>query len=167
MARERAENRQILAAAAIVLLQILACIFFILDAISDQSEAGAGAASLLELGVAVALLTGILVSAAYIMRLRREVRLRATAVAIAKGALSDILVDRFAQWGLSNAEADVALFALKGCSIAEIAELRTAAPGTVRAQLSQIYAKAGVSSQPMLMSLFLDELMTMDAPATR
>ena len=70
------------------------------------------------------------------------------------------LVDRFADWGLSSAEADVALFALKGCSIAQIAALRDAAQGTVRAQLSQVYAKAGVSSQPMLMSLFLDDLMS-------
>jgi hypothetical protein len=29
----------------------------------------------------------------------------------------------------------------------------------VRSQLSQIYAKAGVTGQPMLMSLFLDDLL--------
>jgi len=52
------------------------------------------------------------------------------------------------------------MFALKGCTVAEIADMRAAAQGTVRAQLSQVYAKAGVSSQPMLMSLFLEDLMT-------
>jgi DNA-binding CsgD family transcriptional regulator len=51
------------------------------------------------------------------------------------------------------------LFALKGCDAAEIAKMRNAAQGTVRAQLSSIYAKAGVSSQAALVSLFFDELL--------
>ena len=66
---------------------------------------------------------------------------------------------RFGEWGLTAAEGDVALFALKGCDAAEIARLRGAAQGTVRAQLSQVYAKAGVSSQAGLVSLFLDDLL--------
>ena len=53
----------------------------------------------------------------------------------------------------------MALFALKGCDVAEIAELRGAATGTVRSQLSQIYAKAGVTSQAMLVSLFIEDLL--------
>ena len=56
----------------------------------------------------------------------------------------------------------MALFALKGCDVAEIARLRGAAAGTIRSQLSQIYAKAGVSSQAMLVSVFIDDLL--DAP---
>ena len=52
-----------------------------------------------------------------------------------------------------------ALFALKGCDVAEIAQLRGAAQGTVRAQLSQVYAKAGVTSQAGLVSLFLEDLL--------
>lgn len=60
---------------------------------------------------------------------------------------------------LTAAECDVALFALKGCDAAEIARLRGAAQGTVRAQLSQVYAKAGVTSQAGLVSLFLEDLL--------
>jgi DNA-binding CsgD family transcriptional regulator len=105
-------------------------------------------------------MAGIILGAAYIMRLIREARIREASVAVARGAMSRILSQRFVEWGLSAAEADVALFALKGCTVAEIAYMRAAARGTVRAQLSQVYAKAGVSSQPMLMSLFLEELMT-------
>ena len=59
---------------------------------------------------------------------------------------------------MSRAERDVATFALKGCTIGEIAALRGSAEGTVRAQLSQVYAKAGVSSHALLMATFLDEL---------
>jgi hypothetical protein len=35
----------------------------------------------------------------------------------------------------------------------------------VRAQLSQVYAKAGVGSQAMLMSLFLEDLLDTDPAA--
>ena len=151
----------VLPAGAVVLLQIMACFYFVADALADETgPASAGSGSIFEVLVALALLAGIALGAAHIGRLARENRMRENALAVARGALSRILVDRFADWGLSSAEADVALFALKGCSIAQIADLRDAAQGTVRAQLSQVYAKAGVSSQPMLMSLFLDDLMS-------
>ena len=44
------------------------------------------------------------------------------------------------------------------------ARVRLNAPGTVRSQLSQVYAKAEVNGQPMLMSLFLDELIDTGMP---
>jgi DNA-binding CsgD family transcriptional regulator len=69
----------------------------------------------------------------------------------------------FEDWGLTAAERDVALFALKGLSIAEIADLRQTSQGTVKAQTNAIYRKAGVSGRPQLLSLFVDELM--DSPA--
>ena len=145
---------------AIILLQVLAAAFFVVDAITDEFEPGAGSTeALLEAIVAVALVAGVVMGALHVLRLVREMRRHAHLVDLARGALSDLLVLRFAEWGLSSAEADVTLFALKGFSAAEIAELRGAAPATVRVQLSQVYAKAGVSSQPRLMSLFLDELM--------
>jgi len=50
------------------------------------------------------------------------------------------------------------VFALKGCDVQEISVLRRAAAGTVRAQLTKVYAKAGVSSQSSLIALFLEEL---------
>jgi DNA-binding CsgD family transcriptional regulator len=150
-------------AAAIVLLQAVACLFFVADALADVAEpAGRGSGNALEIAVSFALLAGTVFGSVYIFRLVREIRIRATVVAIAKGALSRLIADRFFEWGLSAAETDVALFALKGCSIADIASMRSAAAGTVRAQLSQVYAKAGVSSQPMLMSLFLEDLMSDD-----
>ena len=150
----------ILPALAVICLQVIACVYFVADAMSDEIDPStAGAASWFEVVIALALLAGVTMGAAYIFRLIREVRQRDAAITIARGALSQLLVQRFDEWGLSAAESDVALFALKGCSIGEIAQMRSAATGTVRAQLSQVYAKAGVSSQAMLMSLFLEDLM--------
>ena len=80
------------------------------------------------------------------------------AVAVAQGALAELIRLRFAQWHLTAAEADVALFALKGCDIGEIAAMRGSAAGTVRAQLARVYAKASVDSQAGLIALFVEEL---------
>ena len=88
-----------------------------------------------------------------------EARRREQSLAVARGALGAHVAERFRDWGLTAAESDVALFALKGCDAAEIARLRGAAAGTVRAQLSQVYAKAGVASQAALVSLFVEDLL--------
>jgi DNA-binding CsgD family transcriptional regulator len=72
----------------------------------------------------------------------------------------EVLEERFAEWGLTPAERDVALFSIKGLSISEISQIRTTSEGTVKAQTNAIYRKAGVSGRLQLLSLFIDELMT-------
>lgn len=157
---ERRTPSNFLPAMVAIAFQVLACAYFVGDALLDQSDPALSSPALIfEILIALALMVGIALGTAYIVRLIREAQVRETSVAIARGALSRILSQRFVEWGLSAAEAEVALFALKGCTVAEIATMRSAAQGTVRAQLSQVYAKAGVSSQPMLMSLFLEDLM--------
>ena len=66
--------------------------------------------------------------------------------------------ERFADWDLTPAERDVALFAIKGFSTQDIAELRGVSEGTVKAQSNAIYRKAGVTGRAQLLSLFIDEL---------
>jgi DNA-binding CsgD family transcriptional regulator len=74
----------------------------------------------------------------------------------------DLLAQRFEEWALTPAERDVALFAIKGMSLAEIATLRATSEGTVKAQTAAIYRKAGVSGRPQLLSLFIEDLMRSD-----
>jgi len=69
-----------------------------------------------------------------------QARRDAETLLIARGEVADLLGMRFQQWRLSEAEAEVALFTLKGCEVAEIATLRNVAEGTVRAQLTSIYS---------------------------
>ncbi len=71
----------------------------------------------------------------------------------------EMLEDRFARWGLTPAERDVALFVIKGFSTTEIAELRQTAAGTVKAQTNAIYRKSGTSGRAQLISLFVEDLM--------
>ncbi|HEX4848277.1 MAG TPA: hypothetical protein VFV30_09035 [Novosphingobium sp.] len=152
-------DRQILLVAAIVVVQAVAAVFFVADALGDAAEAGVTRHILIEALIALALLAGVGLGAWHTRVLLAEARRREQALAVASGALADHIAQRFADWGLTAAESDVALFALKGCDAAEIAGLRGAAQGTVRAQLSQVYAKAGVSSQAGLVSLFFEDLL--------
>ncbi|MEO6300766.1 MAG: helix-turn-helix transcriptional regulator, partial [Paracoccaceae bacterium] len=78
------------------------------------------------------------------------------------GAFLDLLEERFSEWGLTPAERDVALFAIKGMSTAEISVLRSTSEGTVKAQTNAIYRKASVSGRSQLLSLFIDDLMRDD-----
>lgn len=152
-------DQQIVLVAAIVVVQAVAAVFFVADAIGDVAMGGITGHILIEALIAVALLAGVGLGAWHTRVLLAEAQRRERALAVASGALADHIAQRFADWGLTAAESDVALFALKGCDAAEIAALRGAAQGTVRAQLSQVYAKAGVTSQAGLVSLFLDDLL--------
>ena len=69
-----------------------------------------------------------------------------------------MLEDRFAIWGLTASERDVAILSIKGLSVAEIAEARGSAEGTIKAHSAAVYRKAGVTGRLQLLSLFVDEL---------
>lgn len=152
---------------AILLVQAFCAFFFVFDILSSVLGIRTTPISwemreLLEIGAAVGLVLGVVVGGlmlrrALLDRHRAEERLRR-----ASGAFMDLLHERFAEWGLTPSEKDVALFAIKGLSTAEIAALRATSEGTVKAQTNAIYRKAGVSGRPQLLSLFIDDLMRDD-----
>lgn len=114
---------------------------------------------LIEIGAAIGLLLGSLLGGLALRRsqqrnARVEAQLRA-----ASGAFMDLLDQRFREWALTPAERDVALFAIKGLSIQDIAAMRRTSEGTVKAQTAAIYRKAAVSGRPQLLSLFIEDLM--------
>ncbi len=117
---------------------------------------------LIEIGAAVGLVLGILLGAIAIRQSWRRAAKAENALRAASGAFMDVLEERFAEWGLTPAERDVALFAVKGMSTQDIAALRETSEGTVKAQTNAIYRKAGVTGRPQLLSLFIDELMSVE-----
>jgi DNA-binding CsgD family transcriptional regulator len=144
--------------AAIVVLQAVGATFFIADAAIDLSSGEWGLHIIAEVVIALALVTGVVLGAWQMRQMIEQARRDAVTLTLARGAFAEIIAARFGEWGLTAAESEVALFALKGCETAEIATLRGVAEGTVRAQLTAIYTKAGVSSRHALASLFLDDL---------
>ncbi len=115
---------------------------------------------LAQIGAVIGLILGMVVSLTLMVRSIRRQRAAEESLRLASGAFMDVLHERFADWGLTPAEKDVALFSIKGLSTADIANLRNTSEGTVKAQTNAIYRKAGVSGRPQLLSLFIDELMT-------
>jgi DNA-binding CsgD family transcriptional regulator len=142
----------------VVALQALASIVFLVDFGADVAEEGWTSHLYGEGAAAVALLVAVVIGALQVRGLIEQARSDELAVALSRQAVADLIRSRFAEWKLTPAEADVALFAIKGADVAAIAAMRSAAAGTVRAQLTKVYAKAGVTGHSALISLFLDDL---------
>ncbi len=148
---------------AILALQVLCAFFFI----SDIAISALGLRSipiswhtreLLEIGAALGLLLGIVLGAFALVQANRNRHRAEQQLRVAQGAFMELLEERFDEWGLTPAERDVALFAIKGMNTQEIAALRNTSEGTVKAQTNAIYRKAGVSGRPQLLSQFIDDL---------
>jgi DNA-binding CsgD family transcriptional regulator len=113
----------------------------------------------IEIGAAIGLVLGLVFGALALRRSLRELRQAEARLHRASSAFMDMLNERFAEWRLTPAERDVALFAIKGMSLQDIAQLRATSEGTVKAQTNAIYRKAGVSGRSQLLSLFIDDMM--------
>ena len=158
-----------LAILAILIVQILCAGFFVFDI--GVTMLGLPIVpinwtfyELIEISAAVGLICGVILGAvalrwSMVQSAHAKSQLRA-----ASGAFMELLQDRFAEWELTPAERDVALFSIKGLSTQEIAQMRQTSEGTVKAQTNAIYRKAKVSGRPQLLSLFIEDLM--DGPLT-
>ena len=114
---------------------------------------------LIEVAAALGLLAGVCVTAILLYRSQKARAAAEANLRLASGAFHKVLEERFDEWKLTPAERDVALFSIKGLTTAEMAALRGASEGTIKAQTNAIYRKAQVSGRSQLMSLFIDELM--------
>ncbi len=134
------------------------------DLVKDQSLTLWQLAHLVIETMAVGLLlVGFYLSRRELQILSRVETRQRDSLAVLRGHFDDILVSRFAAWGLSKAESDIALLTLRGLKICEIALLRKTKEGTIKAQLSAIFHKAGIGSRTELFSLFMDEFLDFGA----
>lgn len=152
---------------ALMAVQGLCATFFVSDIVLTVLEVRARPVSwqtreLLEVGAAVGLILGVVLGWIAFRRSQRRAREAEESLRLVQSAFKDHLEERFGAWGLTPAERDVALFSIKGMSLAEIAELRNTSDGTVKAQSNAIYRKAGVNGRSQLLSLFIEDLMAED-----
>ena len=104
------------------------------------------------------LLLAILLVGIEAYRLKKQNDTLEEKAARASGAFQELLNGYFDSWDFSPAERDVARPILKGCSIAEIADIRGAKEGTVKAQTNAIYKKSGYANKTQLLSAFIEDL---------
>ncbi len=147
---------------ALIAVQLLCTAFFLWDVVEDfRSGAFSGASPVYATteGLAALSLGLAVVVELHVLRglTRRKAQLESQ-VSVASGALAEVIAAHFDTWNLTPAERDVALFAIKGFSIAETAQLRGAAEGTVKSQLNAVYRKADVQGRGALLGLLIDDL---------
>jgi DNA-binding CsgD family transcriptional regulator len=149
---------------ALLVAQALCALFFASDILLSvmgiyPAPIAWNTRELLEVGALVGLLLGLVFGAILVWRAFRDLRRAEAKLERASTAFIDLLNTRFDEWGLTSAERDVALFAIKGLTVSDIARLRETSEGTVKAQTAAIYRKAAVSGRPQLLSLFIEDLM--------
>jgi DNA-binding CsgD family transcriptional regulator len=149
---------------AVFLVQGVCSVFFVSDILMSVFDVRAAPISwqskeLLEVGASIGLILGVCLGAIALRRTLKKTRHVEAKLRAASGVFMDMLDENFDVWGLTPAERDVALFAIKGLSTAEIAAMRSTSEGTIKAQTNAIYRKAGVSGRPQLLSLFIEDLM--------
>ena len=150
--------------ALLFLVQIGCAYFFVGDIVMSMLGLRADpmswqAREIQEIGAAVGLILGLSLGAIALWRALRRTLAAEQRLRQASGLFMEHLAERFDSWVLTPAERDVALFAIKGMSIQEIARMRDTSEGTVKAQTYAIYRKAGVAGRPQLLSLFIEDLM--------
>ena len=147
--------------------QLLCSVFFVSEIVLTIFNVRAQPISwqtreLMEIGATIGLVIGAAIGTLYLRNSLRRTALVEQKLRAASGAFLDLMYEKFDDWGLTPAERDVALFAIKGMSIQEIAALRETSGGTVKAQTNAIYRKAGVNGRPQLLSLFIEDLLDGD-----
>lgn len=156
--------RQAATLAALIVAQGLCAAFFIGDVIADIGvDVEESRFHLpLEAFVATVMIFGVIYFMIELRRLLARIAAMDTGLRAARGEMSDVIDGFFTDWALTPAERDVALMVLKGIDNDTIAGLRGTAPGTVRAQCTKIYGKAGVDGRAQLLSVFMEELLADD-----
>jgi DNA-binding NarL/FixJ family response regulator len=79
---------------------------------------------------------------------------------LATGNYKSHLQDLFEAWRLSPSEQEVTIYAMKGFSNAEIAELRSTAATTVKSQMNSVYRKSGLANRQQLITFLVEELLS-------
>ena len=152
--------------AVIILMQALCAAFFASDIIADF---GGGAYADPHMQVEAAATLVLIAGVIFLMIELRGVMTRLEeldrGLRAARGEMAQIIDTFFGEWRLTPSERDVGLLILKGFDNEEISRLRGTAAGTVRAQSTRIYAKAGVDGRAQLFGILLEELMAGDGSA--
>jgi len=148
----------------IILIQALCTMFFVGDVIYDLSDNDhlGGLHLYFEVIAAFALFAGVVYLMYELRALLNRMEAMQFSILAARGEMTNLINAFFDEWRLTQSEREIALLILKGIDNDSIAKMRGTAKGTVRAQCTKIYAKANVDSRTQLLSIFMEELISID-----
>lgn len=113
----------------------------------------------LELLAEAALILAVILSFQSYLRLRATSKHAHDVGHAIRTGFDKILVDRFRDWNLTKSEREIAILAIRGLGIVEIAAHRKTKEGTIKSHLHNVYAKASVGSRSDLLAMLMDELL--------
>ncbi|MEP1206214.1 MAG: LuxR family transcriptional regulator [Rhizobiaceae bacterium] len=152
----------------LLILQILCALFFLYDGLMDlfgpQGQGETRYSDRFEYVIAAVLGISVIFTGYQLRNILIRQKRMEDQLMVASGAFAELLDKHFEEWSLTPSERDVALLAIKGFSIADMAKLRDTREGTIKTQCNAIYRKANVSGRPQLLSLFIEELMADGLP---
>lgn len=114
---------------------------------------------LIQVLASIGIITGVIASGIFVRHGIDYMRELDRQVDVAAGNYEDHLMDIFDSWRLSPSEKSVAIYAMKGFSNAEIANLRKTTVPTIKSQTNAIYRKSGLGNRPQLISFLVEELL--------
>lgn len=157
------DRRRTVTLAVIIVLQALCAAFFVSDIGSDFGRGLYGDPHLqVEAVATVVLIVGVIFLMVELRGVMSRLEEMDRGLRAARGEMAQIIDTFFDDWKLTPSEKDVGLLILKGFDNEAIAAIRGTAAGTIRAQSTHIYAKAGVDGRAQLFSLLLEELLADD-----
>lgn len=150
---------------AVITVQIFCAGFFAMDVVADFRVDGSTFSPhlIIETLATIALSIAVVLETRQLMRLLRSKAHLEDRVRQSEMTVHELIEENFSSWSLSPAEYDVAMFLFKGLSSSDIAQIRGTSEGTVKAQLSSVYRKAGVQNRAELLMAIIDSLYAKDS----
>lgn len=112
-----------------------------------------------QIGASIALLTGIIVTIVFMRRSQAVIDKLDQQIGAVSGGFDAQLGKLFRDWDLSRSEEEIAIYAIKGFSNAEIGAFRGTTAATVKSQMNAIYRKTGFANRQQLIAFMVEELL--------
>jgi len=96
---------------------------------------------------------------AYLRSSQKKIARLDKQIDVVSGNFQDHIQQHFDNWHLSRSEGEIAVYAMKGFSNAEIADLRGTTAATVKSQMNAIYRKSNFTNRQQLISFLVEELL--------
>lgn len=150
---------------ALMFIQGFSAFFFLAELWSEvlglrQSALPYEVHEMIQITASFGLLAGMISTAVVLSHSFRKVSKLSREIDVVSGQFQDHLEVLFRDWSLSRSERAVAIYAMKGFSNTEVAELRGTSVATVKTQLNAVYKKSGCANRQQLMSFLIEELVT-------
>ena len=107
----------------------------------------------------VGLVAGVVVSGVFIRQSLSRMAVMNRQIDVSNGQYQSHLMRYFGRWQLSPSEQAVAIYAMKGFSNAEIAEIRGTSASTIKSQMNAVFRKAEFQTRQQLIAFMVEEML--------